>query len=56
LTSDTRESRVEALSPLRVRLAVFAAMAAVAVASIWWIDRRAMEIQARHGWSQQVER
>ena len=39
------------LASLSVRLAVFAAMVLIALASIWLIDRRAMEIQHKHGWS-----
>lgn len=35
------------LSPLRVRLITFAVLALIALASIWLIDRRAMQRQAQ---------
>lgn len=45
------------LSPLRVRLVAFVVMIAVAIASIWLIDQRAMQRQAEIEASQtQAER
>ena len=41
--TDTTPRQPEGLSPRRVRLIVFAAMAVVAVVSIFFIDRRAMQ-------------
>lgn len=50
--SSTPDSNAEpGLASLPVRLAVFAAMAAIAVAATLLIDHRAMQIQAQHGWS-----
>jgi len=39
----TRTQDVKGLSPLTVRLMLWLLLAVIAVVSIWWIDRRAIQ-------------
>ena len=48
---EARRHEGPGLSPWPVRAGVYAALVLLAAASIWVIDRRAMVIQAEHGWT-----